>query len=404
MKDLIENKNQIKRVFIFFICLVIVFSNFFCGKQLFAYAESTESEIEMELEENIDNQLGMLDTSDADKLFGDISEDTPLLGDGNFVEKVKGIINGDISVDSSSLFSYFLDVFFNEIMGFLPCICTIIAIAVLFSIISGISNDKKGMHDMVHFVCYGAIVAIVIGAIGTIIAITVSTLTSIKTQMEIIFPILLTLLTGIGGVSSVSIYQPAMAVLSTSIVSIFINFLLPIFVFKLVFNIVSNLSNGIKLKQFGNFFGSAFKWVMGIVLTIFSAVLSIQGIMAGSIDGVSIKTAKFTIKSSVPLIGGFLSDGVGLIMVSGGLIKNAVGVCGLILMVSTIAIPVLKIIIFSFFMKFLAGVLEPIADSRISGFIGEVSKSVSLLIALILGVAFMYFVVLGLVMCSANVL
>ena len=289
-------------------------------------------------------------------------------------------------------------------MAYLPAICLIIAIAVLYSMLSGIniSTSNKGIKDIIHFVCYGSIVVIVISGLSNIIGLTSSALSSIKKQMDIVFPILLTVLTGLGGTSSVSIYQPAMAVLSGSVISIFTSILLPIFTFKLVFNIISNLTSGIKLNKFAEFFGSCFKWIIGIVLTIFSAFVSIQGIMAGSIDGISIKTAKYTIKSSIPIIGGFLSDGMSLIMVSSSLIKNAIGVGGLILLFCTVLLPVVKIIVFSFLMKFASAILEPIADSRITNFVNEMSKSIALVMALILGAAFMYFIIIGLVMCSAN--
>jgi len=94
---------------------------------------------------------------------------------------------------------------------------------------------------------------------------------------------------------------------------------------------------------------------------------------------------------------------VGLIILSSSLIKNAVGVGGLLILISTLIIPVIKILIFSFLLKFGGAVLEPISDSRISNFVAGVGKVTQMLIALILGVAFMYFILVALVMCSTNV-
>ena len=221
--------------------------------------------------------------------------------------------------------------------------------------------------------------------------------------MEAIFPLLLSVLTALGGTASASIYQPAMAILCNIVITVFTNILLPIFIFKLVFNIISNISPSLKFNKFSDFFGSCFKWIIGFVLTIFSAVVSIQGLMAGSVDGISIKTAKYTIKGSVPIVGGFIADGMGLIMISSSLIKNAIGVGGLILLFSTILLPVVKVIVFSLLLKLASAILEPVADSKICGFVSDISKSISHIIALILGVAFMYFIIVGLVMCSANI-
>ena len=130
--------------------------------------------------------------------------------------------------------------------------------------------------------------------------------------------------------------------------------------------------------------------------------LAIQGITAGSVDGISFRTAKYAIKNSIPLLGSYLSDGLNLIIASSVLIKNAVGAGGLILMFATIIVPVLNLIVFMLSLKLVSAILEPITDARISNFISMLAKSISLLIVLILGCAFMYLLLTGMIMCTAN--
>ena len=235
------------------------------------------------------------------------------------------------------------------------------------------------------------------------VELTSGVITSLKAQMDAIFPILLTLLTAIGGTVSVSVYQPAMAILTSVILNLFTYVLLPIFIFSTVFSVVSNLSNTVKLDKFSSFFNSTYKWLTGLVFTIFTAFLSIQGITAGSIDGISIRTAKYAIRSYVPVLGSYLSDGFSLILTSSNLIKNAVGAGGLLLLVATIISPLLELILFMLALKLMAGIVEPLGNGQIANFISALSKSMVLLISLIIGVAFIYFIMLGLVMCSANI-
>ena len=386
------------------VCLFILISNPIYTSRAYVFAETNQSEVEIELKENVNEQLGNLDMSELDQILSEVSNGVALFEKESFSSKVKKMITGEIAVDANSLFAYVADVFIDDILSFLPSICLIIAIAVLYSMLSNVGEGKnKKITDIVHFVCYGSIVIIVITGLANIINLTSSTIGGIGKQMNALFPILLTVLTALGGTASVSIYHPAMAILSSSVINVFTGILLPIFTFKIIFNIISNLTSGIKFNKFAEFFGSCYKWIIGIILTIFSAFVSIQGLMAGSVDGISIRTAKYTIKSGVPIIGGFLADGVSLIMVSSSLIKNAVGMGGLLLMFCTIIVPLVKIIVFSFLMKFASAILEPIADSRVSCFINDMSKAIAMIISLILGVAFMYFILVGLVMCSANV-
>ena len=400
-----------KKILSAFLIMFVFFSSpiftncFYTSSCCVAYAEqSQQNDIESELTENLDNQLANLNAGELDIIIKDLSA-TYLIEPTTFVDALRKVVAGELNIDAQSFLGFISGLFIDDVVSFLPYVCLIIAIAVLYSMVNASRSGKnKGLSDVIHFVCYGATVVIVLIWVANILNMSSSTLMSIKNQMEAIFPLLLTVLTALGGSISVNVFQPAMAMLSGGVLSVFVNVLLPIFTFVLVFTIISHLTSGIKFGKFSEFFSSAFKWIMGIVLMLFSAVVSIQGLMAGSIDSISIKTAKYTIKSAIPVIGGFISDGVNLIMASSVLIKNAIGVGGVLLLFGTIILPIIKIIVFSFLLKLASAILEPIADSRLTGFVSSIAKSIQLLVALIVGVAFMYFVMIALVMCSTNVL
>ena len=99
-----------------------------------------------------------------------------------------------------------------------------------------------------------------------------------------------------------------------------------------------------------------------------------------------------------------MSDGLSIITASSVLIKNAIGGAGLFLLLSSIISPVLNLVVFMLALRFMAGIIEPVGDKKIANFVSEMSKSMSLLIALLIAVSFMYLVLTGLVMCSANLL
>lgn len=387
-------------IIIFFI---IVFSPIISNRT-YVFADSISSEINQELEENINNQINSLDMGELNDILKQITNSPEIFGGNSFSQKVKDIISGKLSIDASTFIEYLVGLFLDDVVLFLPYICMIISIAIIYSMVSvSHSGKNKTLNDVIHFVCFSAVVVMVIVWVSKLLLLTTNTLSGVKRQMDIIFPLLLTVMTALGGSVSVGVYQPAMAILSGTVISFFISILMPIFTFGIIFTIVSNLARNVKFNKFADFFNSSFKWLMGIVLMLFSSFISIQGLMAGSVDSISLKTAKYTIKSAVPIIGGFLSDGISLIMVSGVLIKNAVGVGGLLLLFCTMLLPIIKLIVFSFLMKLASAILEPIADNRITSFVSSVAKSLQLLIALLIGVGFMYFLIISLVMCSTNI-
>ena len=392
---------------IFLAILAIIFPSIkhITNAENVAKDELSQEEILQEIEDELGNQLDNLDMSSIENLLDSLTdEELALFGEKGFLEKITSLLSGEIS-QGSSLWTSILEIFFDSLLEIIPFISIIIAVALLGNLIQGLKPTKseKSISNLIHFVTYGIIVVIVLSIVVKMITMTTNTIFTIKNQMDAIFPLLLTLLTAVGGTVSVSVYQPAMALLSSVIINLFTYVLMPLFIFSIIFSVVSNLSNTIKLDKFTSFFNSTFKWITGLIFTIFTAFLSIQGITAGSIDGISIKTAKYAIKSYVPILGSYISDGMGVILASSNLIKNAVGASGLFLLLASIITPILQLVLFMLALKLVSAIIEPLGSKQIANFVSSLSKNMTLLIVTIVGIAFASFITIGLVMCSANI-
>lgn len=411
-----RKKKSHKRRFYPFLIIFIIFVSCFYGnfdieKGFVSYpsvvmAESeAEKDLEEELKQEINDQIGNLDFDEIEKIVQKLSTDTKnLFASNSFVDKINLIISGDYAENSQSFFSSVMSIFWEGLKSALPLIASIISISILGGMVANLKpvTNGKSVGNIIHFVTYGIVIIFLGTSLVEIIKITTTTLTTVKGMFDGIFPVLLTLLTAVGGTVSVGIYQPAIALLSNIVISLITYILLPLFIFSMVFSIVGNLSNNVKLDKFVAFLQGTFKWTIGLCFTIFLGFISIQGVMAGAVDGLSIRTAKYAIKSYVPIVGGYVSDGLSIIMASSMLIKNAVGGVGLFLLLSTVISPVLNLVIFILALKFMAGIIEPIGDKKIANFISDISKSLSMLVSLLVAVSFMYMVLTGLVMCSAN--
>ena len=408
-------RRERKRKFLPFLVVLVIFVSCFYGRidatgdfvPNVAYATSVNDseELEQELTEEVESQLQNLDFSAIEDVVTRLnSEAKNLFGGSSFADKVMYVISGEYADSSQSFFGSVLSIFWSGLKGYLPIIASIISISILGGMVANLKpvSNGKSVGNIIHFVTYGIVIIFLGTTLVQIIKLTTDTLTTIKNLFDGIFPILMTLLTAVGGTVSVGIYQPAIALLSNAFISLITYLLLPLFIFSMVFSIVANLSNNLHLDKFVAFLQGAFKWTIGLCFTIFLGFVSIQGIMAGAVDGLSIRTAKYAIKSYIPIVGGYVSDGLSIIMASSVLIKNAVGGVGLFLLLSTVISPVLNLAIFILSLKFMAGIIEPIGDRKIASFVGDISKSLSLLVALLVAVSFMYFVLTGLVMCSAN--
>ena len=205
-----------------------------------------------------------------------------------------------------------------------------------------------------------------------------------------------------GGAVSVKCYSPALAFMSQIVSNVFVYFLMPIFMFTLAINIAGNLTDSRNFSGVSNFFSSLFKWTMGIVCTTFLSVLTIEGIVSGGADGISIKATKYAIKNYVPYLGGYVSDGFALVKASSVILKNALGFASILLLIITTLSPVLSIAVLSVCIKLISAIASPIGGGEISKFLQSFSSSFKMLLAIVLGVALMYFYVLCLTVLTVN--
>ncbi len=369
-------------------------------------AENTTVEISEDLNNSIIDELNEIDFSALNGVVEEFQNNsTNIFSIDNIKSKVYSIISGENAVSYSSFFASVFSIFVDLIVKYLPMLSLIVAIGVISNLLNGIKSkfNEKSTSGLIHFVCFLAVVVLTIGMISSISKTSVSSVNSMVSQMNAIFPILLTLMIGIGATASAGVFQPIVAIISTYVADFFTYLILPLFMVSFVFGIINNLSDNIKLDKFNSFISSLFKWCVGLIFTLFFAVFTIQGISAGTFDSLSIRTTKYTIKSYIPIMGGYLSDGMDLILSSTILIKNVVGLVGILMIISTIISPLLEIVVFSLLLKLVSAILQPMGNNKTSNFLMSTSKSITMLSSCIIAVGFMYLISVGLVMTTSNV-
>ncbi len=368
--------------------------------------DDTTVEISEDLNSSIIDELNEIDFSGLNGVIEDFQNNTTnIFSIDNIKSKVYSIISGENAVSYSSFFASIFSIFLEMIVKYLPMLSLIVAIGVISNLLNGIKSkfNEKSTSGLIHLVCFLAVVVLTIGMISSLSKISMNSINSMVSQMNAIFPILLTLMIGIGANASAGVFQPIVAIISTYVADFFTYLILPLFMVSFVFGIINNLSDNIKLDKFSAFISSLFKWCVGLVFTLFFAVFTIQGISAGTFDSLSIRTTKYTIKSYIPIMGGYLSDGMDLILSSTILIKNAIGLVGVLMIISTILSPLLEIVVFSLLLKLVSAILQPMGNNKTSNFLMSTSKSITMLSSCIIAVGFMYLISVGLVMTTSNV-
>lgn len=395
------NNKALTILMVVFISLISILS----PMQTFC-ANTNVVEISEDLNASIIEELNEIDFSGFSALIEEFeNNDSNIFSIENFKAKVYSIISGEDAINYSTFLASLFSSIIDLVLKYLPLLSVIIAIGVIGNLLNGMKSkfNEKSTANLIHLVCFMAVVILMISMISNLSNKTESAINSMVNLMNAIFPILITLMIGIGANASAGAFQPIVAIISTYVADFFKFFILPLFLVSFVFGIISNLSDNVKLDRFNSFISSMFKWSVGLVFTIFFAIFTIQGISAGSFDSLSIRTTKYTIRSYVPIMGGYLSDGMDLIMSSTILIKNSVGLVGALLIIGAILSPILEIVVFSLLLKLLSAVLQPMGNSKMSNFLNDTSKSITMLSTCVIAIGFMFLISVGLIMTTSNV-
>ncbi len=400
-----RQKSVLNRKILIFLLITLILVLTLCILPLMSTNVSAttkaEEEIKEELEKNVDENLNDIDFSELvdfeNKLGGNVYE-------GGVTQLIKDILSGEYSGGFADTFNMLINMLGTSVKGFIPLLVTLIAVSIIFSIVNGLTSGfmSKSTTEIIHFVCYSAIIVLLMTEVTFLISDSVKAIQNMAKFMEIIFPIMLTLVTALGGIATTATYSPMMTVLSVGVTKIISIIVLPCFIATMALSIVGFISKDIKLNKLTKFFKSAGEVIIGVVFGLFTTFITTNGISGAITDNISIKSAKFAISSYVPVLGGYLSDGLDLAVASVMLVKNAVGVGGVILMLSIILSPVIKILVFSLGLKLVAGIIEPIGNKRMSEIVYAISKNLTLLVIAMLGMAFMFFIMMILILLTCN--
>ncbi len=159
--------------------------------------------------------------------------------------------------------------------------------------------------------------------------------------------------------------------------------ILPVTFLTLIINIVSNVSENIKISKIPELIQKFSINFLKCTLAIFIAILSFEGTLAANVDGFTAKTTKAIVSTAIPVVGKALSDAADSVVGAASITKNAVGVLGIIIVFVIAILPLIKIFTLMLVFEIVGGLLEPISDKRISNCISMTSDSIKMLLALL---------------------
>ena len=292
-----------------------------------------------------------------------------------------------------------LELLFGEIKRTLRMLVIIPVIAVLNTYLTGMQKNfrTKGAVSAAFFTCYAVMAGMAAAAFIETVKCGRGMIENVAVFMRALLPVSLASIASSGAVVSATSFE--IVLISVIEISEFAveKLFIPLVMMATALNIANNLSllmNAEKLVQLINKF---VKWGVGLLTTLFVGVTGLQGIAAGSADGLAVKLTKFATSNVVPMVGGILAETVETVMNCSVVIKNAVGVVGIIAVIGIAVIPLLKMTACLILFRVCAAVIQPISDERYVKCLTQLGDSVSAILAMAVAVVVMFVIILTII-------
>ena len=327
---------------------------------------------------------------------------------GEFFEgiDINSMLNSAIkgNIDNSTLYKKIINLLGKEVKTGIKSLVSILIIIVIHSILKSISENLQNdnVSKMIYYVQYIAIVTVIMNNFSDVISMVKETATNLVGFMNSLIPILVSLMLYTGSITTSSILEPAILFMINFIGNIIQSFLIPAVLIAATLSIVSKIGEKVQIDKISKTFNSGIIWILGIILTTFVGVISLEGTLSSSIDGITAKTAKAIVSSSIPIVGKILGDAVDTVLGCGIILKNAIGVIGVIIIIGICIMPILKIAILTVSYKILASVSEPIADAKIIKLLEQIGDIFKVLLAILCSISVMVIVGTTLVIKISN--
>jgi len=353
----------------------------------------------------VDQQLDKLGIEDVkqfwDGLVTKYGGYLPESQKGSFMEFVKGEKEFSIKEWMIGLLKYL----FHELVANGKLLGTLIMLTIFSALLQSLQSafSKSSISKIADAVVYMVLIIFALNSFYVVMTYARETIQTMVDFILALLPILLALIATGGGVVSVSFFHPIIIFLMNTS-GLLINYIvLPLLLLATILSIVSTMSDQYKVTKLSKLLQNVSVGIIGIFLTVFLGVLSVQGTATAVADGIAVKTAKFVTGNFIPVVGRMFTEAADTVISASGLLKNTGGIIGLVILCLIVAFPAIQIFCIAFIYKFAAAVLQPVGGGAIIKCLDIIGRSIIYVFACLAIVSFMFFLSITIIIAAGNI-
>jgi stage III sporulation protein AE len=384
--------------------LILVLLTFLIPPVVQASPQTGQAETPLTPQQLVENQIETLNIDELKQYWEGIMHEY-----GGFLpESQKGslydFIKGEKQFSFKQWFSGMFKFAFQEFIMNGKLLGSLILLTVLSMFLQTLQNsfEKSTISKVAYAIVFMVLMIIALNSFHVAIDYSMGAINTMISFILALIPLLLALVAASGGLISAAFFHPVILFLM-NISGVFIqNVVLPMLFLSALLSIVSTLTEHYKVTQLATLLRNWSIGLLGLFLTVFLGVISVQGASTAITDGVTIRTAKFITGNFIPVIGRIFTDATDTVISASVLLKNTVGIAGVAILLLIAAFPAIKILMIAFIYKFAAAILQPLGGGPVIACLDIISKSVIYVFAALAIVSLMFFLSITVIIAAGN--
>ncbi len=357
--------------------------------------EETSTE-DISMKETIDDYLEELDFSEVDAMLKE-------KGSGiEFGELVRQLIDGE-EIDKGELVKKILDVVFQEVLAFRFELIQIILLCIVFAILYNFTNifENPAVTEISFYMVYMLLLVLLLKSFFILKDIVLVVLDDMLVFLKLLIPTFSLSMAFSGQVAVGSVFYELTFLLIYGIEWLMNYLIVPAIQIYVVVEMMNYLTEEEMLSKMTELIKEGIQWLLKLLFTMVIGINVVQNLLAPVIDNFKSTLISRT-AGMIPGLGTSINAVTEIMVGTGIIIKNGVGVAAILVLLVLCAGPVLKVWVMTFLYRVIAAVMQPIADRRMLGCISGAGEGGRLLGKVIVTTVVMFLVTIAMVTAATT--
>ncbi len=344
-----------------------------------------------EVTEEIESQY---DFTEIDEMLDEMFPNKKL----SFKDTVFALVSGELDISVDLIVQMISDQFFYEINSSKAGMIQILLLVIIAAIFANFSDVFKSTQvaEISFTMLYMFLITICLNHFRMLIDVATANVEQLINFMELLGPIyFLSVAVATGSVTSITFYQLVL-ILILIIELVICNFLIPLIQIYMIIRILDEFSPGIHLTKFAELIETIVDWAIKTLMAGIIGLNVMQSLLLPAIDTIK-RSILVKGGEALPVVGDAIGGTTEVMLATASLIKNGIGVAGMIVCIVVCVVPILKIAVIALLYQITAALIQPISDKRMVNCVGGMASGTKMLLRIVISTGLLFMITIAIV-------